>query len=124
VTVTTHYNRSWLAIASFIISLLALCTLPLPLIPSTLLGILGVFLGGIALWRMRRLGEVNRDHLFAFGGIIIGIVPLVSLCITAIILVREIPHWLDFLSNRYSQLTTILSNEIPKWVALLSNLFR
>ena len=74
------YNK--LAIASFSISLFTLCTLPLPLIPSSLLGILGFVLGGIALWRIQRFGGMNRDRLFAIGGIVLGIVPIISFCIT------------------------------------------
>jgi hypothetical protein len=117
-------NRSWLAIVSFSISLFTLCTLPLPLIPSSLLGILGFVLGGIALWRIQRYGGTYRDRLFAIGGIVMGIIPIISFCITTILLVREIPRWIALLSEKVSQLIDYLSGEIPRWAALLSNLFR
>jgi hypothetical protein len=120
----TTSNRSWLAIASFVISLFALCTLPLPLIPSSFLGILGSVLGGIALWRIRRNGGENRDRLFAMGGIVMGIVPLISFCITVTLLAREIPRLITLLSTEISQLSAFLSREIPRFLALLSNLFR
>jgi len=116
--------RSWLAIASFSISLFTLCTLPLPLIPSSLLGILGFVLGGIALWKIQRYGGTNRDRLFAIGGVIMGIVPIISFCITTILLAREIPRWAALLSAKVSQVMVYLSSEIPRWMALLSNLFR
>jgi hypothetical protein len=124
VTENPSPRRSWLAIASFSISLITLCTLPLPLIPSSLLGILGSILGGIALWRIQRNGGVNRDRLFAIGGILMGIVPIISFCTTTILLVREIPRWTALLSAKISQVTLYLSGEIPRWEALLSNLFR
>jgi hypothetical protein len=124
ITHQTNPRRSWLAIASFSISIFTLCTLPLPLIPSSLLGILGFVLGGIALWRIQRFGGTNRDRLFAIGGILMGIVPIVSFCITTILLAREIPRWTGILSDKVSQLIVYLSGEIPRWAALLSNLFR
>jgi hypothetical protein len=124
VTEISPPTRSWLAISSFSISLFTLCTLPLPLIPSSLLGILGFVLGGIALWRIQRYGGTNRDRLFAIGGVIMGIVPIISFCITTILLAREIPRWAALLSAKVSQVMDYLSSEIPRWMALLSNLFR
>jgi hypothetical protein len=121
--VTASY-RSWLAIASFSISLFTLCTLPLPLIPSSLLGILGCVLGGIALWRIQRFGGANRDRLLAIGGMVLGFVPIISFCITTILLAREIPRWLALLSAEVSRAMVTLSDEVPRWLALLSNLFR
>lgn len=120
----TNPKRSWLAIASFILSLLALCTLPLPLIPSTLLGGIGILLGGVALWRIQKKGGTNRDRLFAIAGIVIGLLPIISLCATLTLLAREIPRLLTFIPRAISDLTSYLSREIPKLVALLSNLFR
>jgi hypothetical protein len=117
-------DRSWLAIVSFVISLFALCTLPLPLIPSSFLGILGSVLGGIALWRIQRNGRENRDRLFAIGGIVMGIVPFISFCIMMTLLAREIPRLITLLSTWISQLSAFLSREIPRIPALLSNLFR
>jgi hypothetical protein len=117
-------NHSLLAIISFVISLFALCTLPLPLIPSSFLGILGSVLGGIALWRIQRNGGENRDRLFAIGGIVMGIVPFISFCITMTLLAREIPRLITLLSTWISQLSAFLSREIPRIPALLSNLFR
>jgi hypothetical protein len=116
------YNK--LAIASFAISLFTLCTLPLPLIPSSLLGILGFVMGGFALWRIQQDGGTNRDRLFAIGGIVLGVVPIISFCITMILLAREIPRWTALLSAKTSQMMVYLSVEIPRWAALLSNLFR
>ena len=120
----TDPPRSWLAIASFSISLFTLCTLPLPLIPSSLLGILGFVLGGIALWRIQRFGGTNRDRLFASGGVVLGIVPIISFCITTILLAREIPRWVALLSAEVTQMLDSLPGEITRWAALLSNLFR
>jgi lipopolysaccharide export LptBFGC system permease protein LptF len=94
-------NRVWLATASFILSLLGLCTLPLPLISSTLLGVIGSLLGGVALWRIQKNGGTNRDRLFAIAGIIMGLLPIFSLCITLTILVREIPRVAGLLSNLF-----------------------
>jgi len=101
-TEATLPRRSWLALTSFILSLVALCTIPLPVIPSTLLGIVGLLLGLAALWRIRKKGGANRDRFLAFGGIVLGFLPVISLCITL----------------------TFLAHEFPRWVALLSNLFR
>jgi len=117
-------SRSWLAIASFVISLFTLCTLPLPLIPSSLLGILGSVLGGIALWKINRSRGRNSDRLFAIGGIVMGVVPVISFCITLTIFVREIPRLITAASRVVTNVTSYLSMEIPKLAALLSNLFR
>ena len=124
VTEISPPTRSWYAIASFSISLFTLCTLPLPLIPSSLLGILGFVLGGIALWKIQRYGGTNRDRLFAIGGVVMGIVPIISFCITTILLAREIPRWAALLSVKASQVMISLSSEIPRWMGLLPNLFR
>jgi uncharacterized membrane protein len=124
ITNQTTPSRSWLAIASITISLFTLCTLPLPLIPSSLLGILGFVLGGIALYRIQRFGGVNRDRLLAIGGMILGIVPIISFCVTVFLLAREIPQWATLLIVKVSQVIAFLSDEITRWVALLPNLFR
>ena len=100
-TEMTNPKRSWLALASFILSLFALCTLPLPLIPSTLLGIIGLLLGVAALWGMQKKGGTNRDWFLAVGGIVIGFLPVVSLCITLTFIVREIPRVAGLLSNLF-----------------------
>jgi hypothetical protein len=117
-------KRSWFAIASVLLSLFALCTLPLPLIPSTLLGVIGMVLGGVALWRINKKGGTNRDRFFAFGGISLGLLPVISLCVTLTFLAREIPRLAAFAPQAISKITSYLSLEIPKMVALLSNLFR
>jgi hypothetical protein len=117
-------KRSWFAIASVLLSLFALCTLPLPLIPSTLLGVIGMVLGGVALWRINKKGGTNRDRFFAFAGIGLGLLPVISLCFTLTFLAREIPRWAAFAPQAISKITSYLSLEIPKVVALLSNLFR
>jgi hypothetical protein len=117
-------SRSWLAIASVLISLFALCTLPLPLIPSTLLGMIGMMLGGVALWRINKKGGTNRDRFFALAGIGLGLLPIISLCVTLTFLAREIPRWAASASQEISNVTSYLSREIPKLVALLSNRFR
>ena len=117
-------NRGWLAIASFIISLVALCTLPLPLIPSSLMGGVGALVGIIALWMMRRKGGTNQYRFWAIAGIVIGILPIISLCFTIFFIAREIPHGVAFLSDKGSQLVIYISNEVPHLIALLSNLFR
>jgi hypothetical protein len=88
------------------------------------LGIIGFVSGGIALWRIHRFGGTNRDRLFAIGGVALGVIPIVSFCITTILLAREIPHWVALLSSEVSQMWHSLSDVIPRWVALLSNLFR
>jgi hypothetical protein len=123
-TTQSSPKHSWLAIASVILSLFALCTLPLPLIPSTLLGLIGMLLGGLALGRIHKKGGTNRDRLFAIAGIALGVVPIISFCITITLFVREIPRLIDFASREISNVTTYLSVEIPKLAALLSNLFR
>lgn len=124
VTENSSPPRSWLAFASFSLSLFTLCTLPLPLIPSSLFGILGFVLGVIALWRIQRFGGVNRDRFFAIGGMTLGFVPIISFCVTAVFLAREIPQWIALLSAKVSPVMVSLSGEITRWVALLSNLFR
>ena len=94
------------------------------MIPSSLIGILGVGLGGMALWRIQRSSGTNRDRLFAVGGILMGIVPIISFCITTVLLAREIPRWAALLSAKVSQVVVYLSAEIPRLMTLLSNLFR
>jgi len=117
-------RRSWLAIASFVVSLLALCTLPLPLIPSSLMGGIGSILGVIALWRIQKKSGTNQDRLWAIAGIVIGILPIVSLCFTVFFIAREIPHGMAFLSEKGSRLAIFLSAEFHHLIALLSNMFR
>jgi uncharacterized membrane protein len=117
-------SHSWLAVTSFIISLLALCTLPLPLIPSDLLGGVGLVLGIIALRRIQKKGGTNRDRFIALAGIGLGILPVISFCITVTFLAREIPRLAVLLSEKIAQLIIFLSREIPRLTALLSNLFR
>jgi hypothetical protein len=117
-------NRSWLAIASFIISLIALCTLPLPVIPSSLMGGVGTVVGIISLWRIRKKGGTDQDRFWATAGIVIGILPIISLCFTLFFIVQEIPRGIVFLSEKGSQLVNFLSSEFPHLIALLSNVFR
>ena len=94
------------------------------MVPSSLLGILAMILGVIALWSIRRHGGENRDRFFAIGGIVIGFVPIISLCITTVLIIREIPRWVEFLSGKWFEFVAFISLESHRLLVLLSNLFR
>jgi hypothetical protein len=84
----------------------------------------GMLLGGVALWRINKKGGTNQDRFFAVAGIGLGLLPVISLCVTLTFLAREIPRLAASASREFSNVTSYLSREIPKLVALLSNLFR
>jgi hypothetical protein len=65
------------------------------------LGGIGSLLGGVALWKIQKNGGTNRDRLIAIAGIIIGLLPIFSLCVMLTILAREIPRVAGLLSNLF-----------------------
>ena len=88
------------------------------------MGGVGAVMGVFALWRIHRNGGTNRDRFIALGGVVVGLLPIVSFCITVTLLARKIPGWVEFLAGEIPQTITYISREVSRLPALLSNLFR
>mgnify|MGYP000542087181 CR=1 FL=1 len=88
------------------------------------MGGVGAVMGVVALWRIHRKGGTISDRFIALGGVVMGLLPIVSFCITVTLLARKIPGWVEFLAGEIPQTITYISREVSRLPALLSNLFR
>jgi hypothetical protein len=69
-----------LALASFVLGITGVMTVPIPIIPSCVVGWIGVLFGFIALWQIRKWGGRSWDLVFAFLGILTGLLPMAGWC--------------------------------------------